>query len=211
MNSMSGIKNAYLGMGGRGPAGGSSKGNSTGNFSGDIVPKGYKTGQLQQFTPEMMDLFNQMMGYLGPNSDIARMASGDQSMFDQMEAPAWRQFQEAQGQLGSRFSQLAPGAMSASRGSGFQNSMGQLGNDFAMNLASKRQELQRQALLDMFGMSNNLLQQRPYDRFLVEKPHKEEKSGWGSLAGGIIGGVGGAFLGNPILGAQFGSAAGSYF
>ncbi len=209
MNSMSGMMSNLQGR--RGASGGSSRGNETGNFTGDVIPKGYKQGQLQQFTPEQLELFQQMLGYLGPDSDLGRLAGGDESMFEQMEAPAWRKFQEAQGQLGSRFSQLAPGAMSAQKGSGFQNSAGQLGSDFAMNLASNRQNLQRQALMDMFGMSNSLLNQRPYSRFMEQKPQKQEESGWGSLIGGALGGVGGAFFGNPLLGAQLGSSAGSYF
>ena len=204
MNSMSGLR----------PAGGNIKGNSAGQFRGDIIPKGYKSGQIQQFTPEMMDLFHRMFGHLSPDSDLARLASGDQSMFEQMEAPAWRQFQEAQGQLGSRFSQLAPGAMSAQRGSGFQNAAGQLSSDFAMQLASKRQELQRQALMDMFGLSNSLLSQRPYDRFLEEKPQQQQSSAWGGLLGTGLGAAGGFFAGGPmgaLYGANIGYKAGSAF
>lgn len=212
MNSMSG------------PAGYSSRGNSAGNFSnqmagkgssgkgkmpGDIVPKGYNVGQMQQFTPEMMQLFQQLLGYLGPNSDISKMAMGDQGAFEQMEAPAWRQFQEAQGQLGSRFSQLAPGAMSAQRGSGFQNAAGQLGSDFAMNLGARRQELQRQSLLDMMGMSNMLLGQRPYERDLFEKPQKDPAlGGWGGVLGGL-GGAGAGFAAGGPMGALYGAGIGS--
>ena len=39
--------------------------NNTGSFArngttGDVIPKGYRKGQLQQFTPEQMELFQQM-------------------------------------------------------------------------------------------------------------------------------------------------------
>lgn len=179
MNSMSGLR----------PAGGNIRSNSTGNFRGDKIPKGYNAGQLQQFTPEQMGLFKQLFSQLGPDSYLSKLSGGDEGLFSEIEAPAWRNFQEAQGQLGSRFSQLAPGAMSAQRGSGFQNAAGQLGSDFAMQLASKRQELQRQALMDMFGLSESLLNQRPYDRFLQEKPQKEP-----SFFDKLLG-LGGKFLG----------------
>ncbi len=202
----------------RGSSGSSLRGQSSGGFK-DKVPSGYSKGQLQQFTPEQMQLFSQLFSHISPDSQLSQLASGDESAFSAMEAPAWRQFQEAQGQLGSRFSQLAPGAMSAQRGSGFQNAAGQLGSDFAMQLASKRQELQRQALGDLMGISNSLLGQRPYDRFLAQKPQKFQdqsggSSGWGGLIGAGIGGLGGFFAGGPagaLTGANIGYQAGSAF
>lgn len=198
--------------------GSSSRGSSIGQSSGgfrDKVPSGYSKGQLQQFTPEQMQLFSQLFSNVGPESQLGKLASGDESAFQGLEAPAWRQFQEAQGQLGSRFSQLAPGAMSAQRGSGFQNSAGQLGNDFAMQLQSNRQNLQRQALMDMMGISESLLNQRPYDRFLAQKPQKSQAEtsplgGWGGTLGALGGGLGGFFLGGPagaFTGASIGSQA----
>lgn len=193
----------------RGPAGGNISNRAAGRFKGDITPKGYSQGQLSQFTPDQMRLFQQLFSHVSPDSYLSGLASGDESSFEQMEAPAWRQFQQAQGQLGSRFSQLAPGAMSAQRGSGFQNQAGQLGSDFAMNLASRRQELQRQAIMDLMGISNSLLGQRPYDRFLVEKPQKQSTAlgGFGGALGALGGGLAGSFLGNPLAGAFIGSSA----
>lgn len=179
----------------------------------DIIPKGYKKGQIAQFTPQQMELFSQLFQHLDPDSYLSKLAGGDESFFEEMEAPAWRKFQEAQGELGSRFSQLAPGAMSAQRGSGFQNQAGQLGSDFAMNLASKRQELQRQAIMDLMGMSESLLGQRPYDTFLAEKPQKQEKSalgGYGGLIGTGLGGIAGFLAGGPggaMAGANIGGRA----
>jgi hypothetical protein len=218
MNSMSGVNSGGSSLQDRAMQfsnmiygkGASKSGNGKGMFEGDQLPKGYKAGQLQNFTPEMMDLFSQMIDMLGPEGFLSRLAGGDESFFEEMEQPAWRKFQEAQGQLGSRFSELAPGAMSAQKGSGFKNTAGQLGSDFAMNLASNRRELQRQAIQDMSNMSNSLLGQRPYERTLTQKQPKES-SGWGSLIGGALGGIGGAFVGNPLLGASVGSSIGSNF
>lgn len=189
-------------------------GGSRGGGKGDIIPKGHRAGQMQQFTPEQLEMFQNLFGQLGPDSDIFKMASGDQSFFDEMERPALRDFGALQGNIASRFSQGGggPGAMSSRRSSGFQNTMNQAGSDFAQRLAANRQGLSRQALKDLMEMSHMLMNEKPYDRFLAEKPKKQEGgSGWGSLLGGVAGGIGGAFFGNPVLGAQLGSTAGSMF
>lgn len=153
--------------------------------AGNKVPSGYKEGRLQQFTPEQMQLFQSLFGHLGPGSNLARLAGGDQSMFEQMEAPAMRQFQGLQGQLASRFSGMGTGAR---RSSGFQNTMNQASSDFAQDLQSRRMDLQRQALQDLMGMSSNLLGQRPSDNFLIEKQRKpsffEKIFGQGIFGGG---------------------------
>ena len=91
---------------------------SMGYGGGNKIPKGYEQGTLQQFTPEQMNLFKSMFGQVGPDSFLGKLAGGDQSMFEQMEAPAMRQFQGLQGQLASRFSGMGMGSR---RGSGFQN------------------------------------------------------------------------------------------
>jgi hypothetical protein len=158
-------------MGSRGPAGSMQKGTSTG---GNIIPKGYKQGQMQQFTPEQMQLFQQMFAQVSPDSYLSKLAGGDESLFQEMEAPAMRQFQGLQGDLAS----------------------------------------QKQAIMDLMGLSENLLGQRPYEQFLQQKPQKSASSGWGSLIGAGVGGVGGFFAGGPagaLSGAQLGYGIGSAF
>ncbi|RPI85130.1 MAG: hypothetical protein EHM34_02410 [Nitrosopumilales archaeon] len=180
----------------------------------DKIPKGYQkeVAQLQNFTPEQMQQHQSLFQHVGPDSYLSRLAGGDQSLFDEMEAPALRQFNQIQGGIASRFSGGGggQGAMSSRRSSGFQNTMSAKASDFAQQLQANRQNLQRQGLSDLFNMSNMLLSQNPYDRSLVKKEEKQP-SGWGGLAGGIAGGIGGAFLGQPVLGAQLGSALGSQF
>jgi hypothetical protein len=204
---MNQINNMMNSMGAR-RSGGSSRGMSGGGGKGDIIPKGYNVGQLQNFTPEAMDLYQQLFGYLGPDSDLARLAGGDESYFQQMEAPALRQFNELQGGLASRFSGMGMGAR---KSSGFQNTATQASSNFAQDLASRRQELSRQALMDMFNMSNVLLGQKPYDRFLAEKPEKGPAlGGWGPVLGTAAGAAGGFALGGPwgaFKGASIGSQA----
>lgn len=187
MNSM----NGQMGM--RGPSGSGIRG------QGNVIPKGYKAGQLQQFTPDQMRLFSQLFSHAGPDSYLSRLAGGDESQFEQMEAPAWRLFNQSQGQLASRFSGMGLGARG---GSGFANSSNQYASDFAQDLASKRQELQRQAIMDLMGISNSLFGQRPYEKFLTEKPENKTSELVGKL-GGFIPGLVSSFMG----GGSPGSAA----
>jgi hypothetical protein len=133
---------------------------------GDKVPKGYTTGQLQQFSPEQMQLFQQLFSHVGPESFTSKLAGGDQSQFEQLEAPAMRQFQGLQGNIASRFSGMGTGAR---RSSGFQNTINQASSDFASDLASRRMGLQQQAIQDLMGMSSQLLGQRPQERMLAKR------------------------------------------
>lgn len=157
------------------PAGGDLRGNASGQMK-EKVPSGYKAGALQKFTPETMNLYNQLITHLGPDSQTSKLAMGDEETFNQIEAPAWRAFNRAQGAIGNRYSQLAPGAMSASRGSGFANRMNLHSQDFAERLQANRQALSSQALRDLFSMSNTLFGNQPFERTLTEKgPSKFEK------------------------------------
>lgn len=164
--------------GSRGPSG-----SLSGTATGNIIPKGYKQGQLQQFSPEQMQLFQSLFSQVSPDSYLSKLAGGDQSSFEQMEAPAMRQFQELQGQNASRFSGMGMGAR---RGSGFQNVQNQATSDFSQDLMSRRQGLQRQALMDLMGISESLLGQRPTEQFLTPK----KKSFWEELLSGMSGGIG---------------------
>lgn len=175
--------------------------------TGDIVPKGYQVGQLQQFTPEQQRLFKQSFSYVKPNSYLSRLAGGDEGLFEEMEAPALRQFGELQGNLASRFSGMGMGSR---RSSGFQNVAGQQASDFAQQLQANRMGLQRQALKDLFEISELLLGQRPKNRFLAEKPQSQSTAlgGWGGALGALGGGALGFMAGGPA-GAMTGASLGS--
>ncbi len=182
------------------------QGNPTG--TGDKIPSGYKKGQLQQYTPEQMDLFKQLFSHLSPDSYLSKLAGGDQETFDQIEAPALKQFNSLQGNLASRFSGMGMGAR---KSSGFQNTSNAAAQDFAGQLQAQRQSLQQNAIKDLMGLSGDLLQQKPYEQFLVEK---QQKGGWGGAAGAAVGGLGGFALGGPagaLKGAQVGYGVGSAF
>jgi len=163
---------------------------------GNRTPKGYSQGRMQNFTPEQMQLFQSMFSDVGPDSYLSRLAGGDQSTFEQMEAPAMRQFSGLQGQLASRFSGMGTGAR---KSSGFQNTANQATSDFAQQLQSRRQDLQRQAMQDLRGMRGDLLGQRPYENFLTEDKPGFLQSILGSIGSGIGQGIG---TGGSLAGAS---------
>ena len=161
----------------------------------NIIPRGYTHGRIGQFTPEQQQLFQQMFSHVGPESFLGKLASGDQSQFEQLEAPALRQFGALQGNIASRFSGIGSGAR---KSSGFQQGLGEATSDFAQKLQSQRLGLQQQAIRDMLGLSEALLNQRPYEQFLMKKKEPFWKELLGSLSGGIgssFGQVGGMGLG----------------
>lgn len=132
----------------------------------DVIPKGYRLGQLQQFTPEQMQLFQSLFSQVQPGSFLSKLAGGDQAAFGEMEAPALKQFAGMQGNIASRFSGMGSGARHSS---GFSNAMNQASSDFAQQLQANRLNLQRQAIGDLMGLSESLLGQRPYERNIIKK------------------------------------------
>lgn len=180
--------------------------------AGTKLQGGFTQGQMPLYTPEQSQLFQQQFAHTGPDSHTGRLAAGDQSYFNEIEAPALRQFSGIQGNIASRFSGQGMGGR---RSSGFQHEMNAKTSDFAQDLASKRMGLQRQAIQDLMGMSNQILNQKPYENYAVKKQPKQ--SFWQKLMGGvapIAGAIGGGFLGGPMgasAGAQLGNAFGSGF
>lgn len=125
-------------------------------------------------------------------------------MFNEIEAPAMKQFGALQGGLASRFSGMGTGGRHSS---GFQNTANQAASDFAMQLQSNRQNLTRQALQDLMGYSNQLLGQRPQEKFLTQDPKNPWAEIAGKFGGAIPGAVAGYFTGGAS-GAMEGANAG---
>lgn len=189
-------------------------GGQTRRRTGDVVPKGYRKGQIQQYTPEQLDLFEQMFGNVGPDSYQSRLAGGDEDIYNEIEAPALRQFNELQGGLASRFSRGGgQGSLSGRRSSGFQNTSTAAASNFAQQLQAQRHGLRQQAIQDLMEMSGQLLDKRPYQQTLNPKNQKQS-SGFGGLIGAGLGGVGGFLAGGPagaLTGANLGYNVGSSF
>ena len=175
--------------------------------AGEKIPRGYAAGRMQQFGPEAMEVYRNQLPYVSPGSQLAQQARGEDAGFAPHEDYAHRQFQEFSGQNASRFSGLGMGAR---KGSGFQNSQTQGAQDFASQLAMQRQGLQRQALMDLMGISGQILGQQPQENFLIKKQQKQPGF-WNRLFGAAAplagAGIGAAFGGLP--GASFGAQLGS--
>jgi hypothetical protein len=73
-----------------------------------------------------------------------------------------------------------------------------------MDLQSRRQQLQMQAIQELMGMSNQLLGQRPYENMLMRK----KPSFWQRL-GGAGGGAASGALGGYMAGGPYGAALGA--
>ncbi len=184
----------------------------TGAVAGQKLAGGFKLGQKPNFTPEQMQLFQSLFSQVSPDSYTSRLAGGDQSLFEEMEAPALRQFGNIQANTANRFSGMGSGAR---RSSGFQNEIGAQGANFSEQLQSRRQELQRNAIKDLLGMSEDLLGQKPYENYMI-KPQKK-RSFFEKLMGGALplaGAAAGGFFGGPegaLMGGRAGRLAGSGF
>lgn len=156
---------------------------------------GYKQASLPNFSPEQMQLFQSLFSHLSPEGSLSKLASGDQSQFEQLEAPALKQFGQLQSGIANRFSGMGTGAR---KSSGFFNAQNTAAQDFASQLQSQRMGIQQQALRDLLGMSSDLLGQRTHDNFLVPK----KKSFLQELLSGASGGLGevaGAGGGSSLL------------
>ena len=138
----------------------------TGQQLSGLKSTGYQQVTMPQFTKEQMNLFKNMFSRVGPESFLSKLASGDVGQFEQMEAPARRQFAQMQSDIASRFSGLGSGAR---RSSGFQTAQNTAAQEFAQNLQAQRLGLQQQALRDLMGYSSDLLSQRPFENLLLEK------------------------------------------
>lgn len=181
---------------------------------GNKIPKGYKLGQIQQYTPAQMQEFERRAQELSSDSPLRRLGQGDQAAIDEFEAPALRQFNQIQGNIASRFSGgSGAGSLGQRNSSAFQNANTQAASSFAQDLAGRRQDLMRQAREELRASSNDLLSARPYENMLIEK---QQNNGWAQAAGTALGGAAGLYFGggNPqaaIAGAKLGNQIGSAF
>lgn len=134
--------------------------------------------------PNIMALWKSIQGGIQPGLEkglghLGNLAGGgDEQMWNQLEAPAMRQFGQLQGQMGSRFSGMGSGAR---RSSGFQNTMTGAAGSLAEQLQSQRMNLQNSAIQQLMSMSGQLLQTPLSDTMLMPK----KKPFWQDLISGI--------------------------
>lgn len=161
------------------------------------MPSGYKQITTQSLSPEQQQLFSLLFGGakggLGSGLEhLSKLAGGDQSYFDQLEAPALRQFGAVQGNLASRFSGMGTGAR---KSSGFQNTSTAAGQQLAESLQSQRLGMQNDAISQLLGLSNTLLGTQTQETGFMPKG----MSGWQSFLSSLGGGLGGG-LGRGLFG-----------
>lgn len=178
------------------------------NQQKEKIPSGYKKGKIQQMTPQQMQLLDQMMQMMGSDNFLMKLLGGDETAFEEIEAPQKRQFADLQGGIASKFSGMGMGGQ---KSSGFQNTMTSAASNFAQELGAQRHGLKTDAMKDLMNMSNMLMGQRPYENFLYEK--NSGKAGWGGALSGAASGAGtGSSFGpwGTLLGGILGGAGG-YF
>lgn len=157
---------------------------SGGGRTGNKVSGTQRVGQIQQYTPEQLKLMQQGINNVGSDSYLSKLAGGDQSMFAEMEAPALRQFSAMQGNTASRFSGMGTGGRHSS---GFQNTVNSAASNFAQDLQSKRLDMRNQAVSQLHSMSQDLLNNKPYEQFTYDKQQKEAGwKKWASLGTGAV-------------------------
>lgn len=158
--------------------------------SGSTQPKqkisGYTTAQMPNFTPEMMNLFQSLLGSIGGGTNsgidyLSKIAGGDEEAFGGMEQNAMNQFQKFLGQAGTRFSDL--GAQDSSY---FENAVSGAGADLTQNLQAQKAQMRQNAIDSLLGNSQKLLGQQPYQNFLAPKQQKQGFD-WGGLAQSAVG------------------------
>jgi len=147
-------------------------------------------------TPQQQQLLDLILGSsMGPLqqgfSNLSGILSGDKQAF---EAPAMRQFQqEIVPNIAETFAGLGEGSQGSSA---FAQTLGRSGADLAENLASKRADLQSNALEQLLGLTKTGLQ----PQFTPMQIPGQEGALQGIFKGlGSIGGFGASqFLGGGI-------------
>jgi hypothetical protein len=148
---------------------------------------GYNQIRFPTKSPEQMDVIRQLMS--GSSGNIASIldqlrglsGGGDEEYWQQLEAPAQRQFGKLQGDIASRFSGMGSGAR---KSSGFQNAQSGAATDFAERLQSNRLGTQSQARNQLLELYSSLLGQDLSHTGLIPKKKSFLQELFGSLAGG---------------------------
>src|SRR5690242_12995233 len=80
--------------------------------------KGFSSGLIPTMNKDQMGILQQLQQLASPSSFTSRLASGDQSYFQDLEAPALQQFNQMQANIANRFGTM--GTMGGRHSSGFQ-------------------------------------------------------------------------------------------
>jgi len=168
---------------------------------GTILPHNYEIGRIQRFTPEQQKIHKYMHDLVGPSGFLSKIAGGDESFFQEMEAPALRQHSAISGGAASRFGNLGMGSAK----SGAFSMPGSSFKDFAAALKANRTQQRMDAINSLMSGSNAYLSHKPTETLLVPENDPFTKyskigptvfgAGGGALQGGAMGGWPGAIIG----------------
>jgi hypothetical protein len=158
---------------------------------------GFQNISLPTKSPEQMDLLRRLIGSSLPGMErgignLSKLAGGgDEAYWNQLEAPAFRQFGQMQGDIASRFSGMGMGAQ---KGSGFGNEQNSAAMEFAEKLQSNRIGMQQDAISQLLGMSQSLLGTETHENVMIPPKQKSNSKGsFGSSLGSALGGFGSMF------------------
>lgn len=149
---------------------------------------GYKVKKIPTMGEDQKGLYDQLYGSIRPalgpaTSQLSQLAQGSPGMFQQLEAPAFRQFKE---QLMPRLAEQQT-ARGGGRSSGYLNRLEGATSNFAQDLQSQRMGLQQNALAQILGLGQNLMNTQ------TEQPYYQKKFGTSLLEG--LGGLAGQLPG----------------
>ena len=147
------------------------------------LPKGYSPVSIPRYNPQQNKILQNLLGKLGMYGGqsvdtLGQMAAGSNEYFTGREnqamdffnnrlLPQIKQQYANQGMLGS---------------SAFGGTMAQAGADLSSGLYNQRQDLQRQAIQDLLGLTQSLSTTPTQEYGFLAKPEKK-KFDWGSLLG----------------------------
>lgn len=156
---------------------------SSGSAPGSQSISGHELKSIPNFTPQMMELFQSLLGGVGGGANsglqtLSGLASGNESSFAQQEAPAYSAFNKTLGQIGSKFSQFG-----AQDSSAFQNAVSGAGGDLAQQLQANRSQISQNAIDKLLGYSTSLLGQKPYENFLQQE---DQGFDFGKILGKVL-------------------------
>jgi len=158
----------------------------SGAMSGVGTPSGYNLKQIPNFTPEMMNIYQQLTGAAGPGAQeglgyLSRLAGGDEGAFADREKSAFTNFDKLTGQLASRFS-----GVGARDSSAFQNAITGAAGNLAQDLSSQRGEIQENAIDKLMNQINKLMGISPYENVLQPKKNNNSNAMMMDLVGKLL-------------------------
>lgn len=149
----------------------------------------YQQLQVSTKDPRAMELYGQVAQSLRPHlggavQELGQLAAGGTpEQWQQLEAPALRQYQQLVGGIGARYSGLGMGAQ---KSSAFQNELSGTAADLAERLQGQRLGLQQNALNQLLSLYQSLIGTDTFDTMFLPK----KKPFWQEFLGGMAPGIG---------------------